>query len=206
MRKSQKQRSNSKSTFYNSLQVVEVTIEKLAQYLSDNLLYQPGFEYRNKVMRQIYENIVNYLDEIRRLAAHKTNRLWTKEEQAISHFKTVVDLLCEVNILLSSERNLQLPIFEIIYSLNQLIQDSVALFVQVLSRPTVSFLPYQINELEMGAKKLYQVALKDQIMDQIGKDTYNFRIYLIIDKMKNIVVNLCEAMIHLLQIEKLKKE
>ncbi len=198
MRKSQKQHESSRTVFYNSLQVVEVTLEKLTQYLSDNLLYQPGFEYRARIMRQIYENIVNYLSEITKLVSHKTDNLLTKEEQAISHLKRAVDLLCEVNILLASERNLQLPTFEIIYSLNQLIQDTVALFVQVLLRPTVSFLPYQINELEMGAKKLYQIALKTQIMNHMGKDTYNFRLYLIIEKMKDIVVNLCEAMIHLL--------
>ena len=198
MRKSQKQYESSRTVFYNSLQVVEVTLEKLTQYLSDNLLYQPGFEYRARIMRQIYENIVNYLSEITKLVSHKTDNLLTKEEQAISHLKRAVDLLCEVNILLASERNLQLPTFEIIYSLNQLIQDTVALFVQVLLRPTVSFLPYQINELEMGAKKLYQIALKTQIMNHMGKDTYNFRLYLIIEKMKDIVVNLCEAMIHLL--------
>lgn len=197
MFKTKKARSKSISMFYNCLQIVYVTLERFALFLSDNILYQPGFDDRLRISRQLYENIISYVDEISTLVTAKDQFCITKEEQALFHLIQATDLLYETNVILSVERNIKLQVFELIYSLNQLIQDSISLFAQIFSEPRGDFFHYQIREMAFGAKKLYQSIFKEDVSKEIFSNINNFRFYIIIQKMQDIVVHICRAMHYL---------
>lgn len=184
----------------NCSTLVGSTLERMSELLTHSLLFHPGIEERGVLIEQLYINVINFLDDISTIVIVPTDKecasLVPSYDYVFDHLKTVANLMVDLNTLLSHKHiEMQLPSMDVLYALNQTVADSIGLFNRII-QPGFSRFKHldkiQLTELDISSQKLYRVMLKYMMQEtQTLKD--EFSVYIMADKMKEIVSHCCIA-------------
>ncbi len=184
----------------NCSTLVGSTLERMSELLTNSLLFHPGIEERGILIEQLYINVINFLDDISTIVIIPTEKEYTSlvpsYDYVFNHLKIVANLMVDLNTLLSHKHiEMQLPFMDVLYALNQTVADSIALFNRII-QPQFTSLKHldkiQLTELDISSQKLYRVMLRYMMQEtQTLKD--EFSLYIMANKMKEIVSNCCIA-------------
>ncbi|MCG3216468.1 MAG: hypothetical protein KAS63_07090 [Candidatus Heimdallarchaeota archaeon] len=179
--------------------LVSDTLIRMADLVTLNLLYHPGMEDRADKMEHLYENVINFIDDITSTIYHPEDKLELSINQydpIFTHLKTVSKLMVELVSLLSQDHlQMQLQTLEYFYNLNKSILDCMSIFSNLVHSSLEDIQKFQkirITELELGAHKVYRMLLRD-LPEQINNWQSSFILYLVGEKMSSIVFHCCEA-------------
>ena len=179
--------------------LVSDTLVRMADLVTLTLLYHPGMEDRADKMEHLYENVINFIDDITSTIYHpdEINVLSINQyDPVFSHLKVVSKSMVELISLLSQHHmQMQLQTLEYFYNLNKSILDCINTFSQLIHHnqsDIQNFDKTRITIIELGAHKLYRLLLKD-LSEESGDWKTAFILYLIAEKMMAIVFHSCEA-------------
>ena len=175
------------------------TMVRMADLVTLTLLYHPGMEERASKMDQLYENVINFIDDITSTIYQPEDRMELSINQydpIFTHLKNVSKLMVDLISLLSQEHmSMQLQTMEYFYNLNKSILTCINILNQLVhssSSEIQMFDKSQISALELGAHDLYRLLLKE-LPGNSNEWRSAFSLYLIGEKMSAIVFHCCEA-------------
>jgi hypothetical protein len=172
---------------------------RMADLVTLTLLYHPGMEERTTKMEQLYENVINFIDDITSTIYQPEDRMELSINQydpIFTHLKNVSKLMVDLIALLSQEHmSMQLQTMEYFYNLNKSILTCINVLNQLVHAELSQIEEFdktQITALEMGAHDLYRLLLKE-LPGSSNEWKQAFSLYLIGEKMSAIVFHCCEA-------------
>lgn len=179
--------------------LVSDTLIRMVDLLTLTLLYHPGIAERVEKMENLYQNIVNFVDDITSTIYQPLDSFEVSINQydpIFLHLKQVAKLIAELISLLSQDHiKMQLQTLEYFYNLNKNILECINVFsflVQANSETIQSFDKSQITSIEIGAHQLYRMLLRELPTEKVDwKQIFTF--YLVGEKMNSIVFHSCEA-------------
>ena len=179
--------------------LVSDTLVRMADLVTLTLLYHPGIDDREEKMEQLYENVINFIDDITSTIYHpdEGNILSINQYDPIfSHLKIVSKSMVELISLLSQHHmQMQLQTLEYFYNLNKSILDCINIFSHLIHSNQIDIEKFdktRITMIELGAHKLYRLLLKE-LPEESNDWKTGFVLYLIGEKMISIVFHSCEA-------------
>ena len=179
--------------------LVSDTLVRMADLVTLTLLYHPGIEERAEKMEQLYENVINFIDDITSTIYHpdEGNVLSINQYDPIfSHLKFVSKSMVELISLLSQHHlQMQLQTLEYFYNLNKSILDCINTFSHLIHYSQEDIQNYdktRITMIELGAHKLYRLLLQD-LPEESSDWKTGLVLYLVGEKMISIVFHSCEA-------------
>ena len=175
------------------------TMVRMADLVTLTLLYHPGMEERTTKIEQLYENVINFIDDITSTIYQPEDRMELSINQydpIFTHLKSVSKLMVDLIALLSQEHmTMQLQTMEYFYNLNKSILTCINILNQIV-HADLSFIQTfdktQITAIEMGAHDLYRLLLKE-LPGSSNEWQHAFTLYLVGEKMSAIVFHCCEA-------------
>ncbi|MBY9000513.1 MAG: hypothetical protein KGD64_06330 [Candidatus Heimdallarchaeota archaeon] len=191
--------SNISNTIVHCAVLVSDTMVRIADLVTLTLLYHPGMEERLEMVETLYENIVNFIDDI-------TTTIYTPEDRyelsinqydpIFSNLKNVSKMMVDLLSLLSqSHIEMQLQVLEYLYNLNRSILEAITEFGYLVHANNADIQVYdrkRITDIEIGGHKIYRLLIKE-----IGEASRDWKqgIYqnLIAEKMSSIIYFLCES-------------
>lgn len=175
------------------------TMVRMADLVTLTLLYHPGMEERTTKMEQLYENVINFIDDITSTIYQPEDRMELSINQydpIFTHLKNVSKLMVDLISLLSQEHmSMHLQTMEYFYNLNKTILTCINILNQLVHAELEyieTFDKTQITALEMGAHDLYRLLLKE-LPSSSNEWQHAFSLYLVGEKMSAIVFHCCEA-------------
>ncbi|NPD87783.1 MAG: hypothetical protein HGN29_03620 [Asgard group archaeon] len=175
------------------------TMVRMADLVTLTLLYHPGMEERTTKIEQLYENVINFIDDITSTIYQPEDRMELSINQydpIFTHLKNVSKLMVDLIALLSQEHlTMHLQTMEYFYNLNTAILTCINVLNQLVHAELSdiqSFDRTQITALEMGAHELYRLLLKE-LPGSANEWQHAFTLYLVGEKMSAIVFHCCEA-------------
>ncbi len=179
--------------------LVSDTLVRMADLVTLTLLYHPGMDERAEKIEQLYENVMNFIDDITSTIYHpdEVNILSINQYDPIfSHLKIVSKSMVELISLLSQHHlQMQLQTLEYFYNLNKSILDCINTFSHLIHYTQSDIQNYDktmITMIELGAHKLYRMLLKE-LPEESNDWKTGFVLYLVAEKMISIVFHCCEA-------------
>jgi len=175
------------------------TLVRMADLVTLTLLYHPGMEERAEKMEQLYQNVINFIDDITSTIYNPEDSMELSINQydpIFFHLKNVSKLMVDLISLLSQEHiEMNLQTMEYFYNLNKLILTCINQLnhlVHVSLSDIQNFDKTQITSLEVGAHQIYRFLLKE--LPGISNEwKHAFTLYLVGEKMSATVFHCCEA-------------
>ena len=175
------------------------TLVRMADMVTLTLLYHPGIDERNEKMKQLYENVINFIDDITSSIYQPQDSLELSINQydpIFFHLKNVSKLMIDLIALLSQEHiEMQLQTMEYFYNMNKFILNCINILNSLVHASLQDIQFYdktEITNVELGANELYRFLLRD--LPESAKEWKNaFTLYLVGEKMSAIVFHCCEA-------------
>lgn len=179
--------------------LVSDTLIRMADLTTLSLLYHPGMAERVDKMEQLYQNVVNFVDDITSTIYQPIDRFEISINQydpIFSHLKQVAKLKAELISLLAQEHiKMQLQTLEYFYNLNTTILECIQVFgflVHANLSDIEMFDKARITNIEIGAHKLYRLLLQELPSEKTDwKQIFIF--HLLAEKMNSIIYHCCEA-------------
>ena len=179
--------------------LISDTLIRMADLSTLSLLYHPGMEERVEKMEHLYQNIVNFVDDITSTIYKPLDRFEISINQydpIFTHLKQVAKLKAELVSLLAQDHiDMQLQTLEYFYNLNKSILECINVFGHLVHADLSSIQSFdkmKITEIEIGAHKLYRMLLQELPAEKTDwKQIFIF--YLIAEKMNSIVFHCSEA-------------
>jgi len=179
--------------------LVSDTLIRMADLITLSLLYHPGMEDRVEKMEHLYQNVVNFVDDITSTIYQPLDRFEISINQydpIFTHLKQVAKLKAELVSLLSQEHiKMQLQTLEYFYNLNKSILESINVFSHLVHANTSSiesFNKTSITDIEISSHSIYRMLLQKLPAENTDwKQIFIF--YLVAEKMNLIVFHSCEA-------------
>ncbi|MCG3221043.1 MAG: hypothetical protein H7641_06645 [Candidatus Heimdallarchaeota archaeon] len=175
------------------------TMVRMADLVTLTLLYHPGMEDRATKMEQLYENVINFIDDITSTIYQPEDRMELSINQydpIFTHLKNVSKLMVDLIAILSQEHlTMQLQTMEYFYNLNKAILTCITVLNQLVHSELSDIQTFdktQITALEMGAHELYRLLLKE-LPGSANEWQQAFTLHLVGEKMSAIVFHCCEA-------------
>ena len=179
--------------------LVSDTLIRMADLITLTLLYHPGMGEREDKMEQLYQNVLNFIDDITSTIFQPVN----KEGETVNHYdpifsclKNSAKLMTDLTSLLSQEHiKMQLQQMEYFYNMNKSILECINNFSHLIhssSSDIRNFDIHRITSIEIGAHHNYRSLLKE-LTSKEEDWREAFILYLIGDKMSSIVFHCCEA-------------
>ena len=172
---------------------------RMADLVTLTLLYHPGMEERVEMIESMYENIVNFIDDI-------TTTIYTPEDRyelsinqydpIFSNLKNVSKMMVDLISQLSQPHiEMHLQVLEYLYNLNKSILAAITEFNQLVHANDNDIQFYdkkRITEIELGGHKIYRMLLK-QTSEESRDWKQCFVQNFVAEKMSSIIYYTCEA-------------
>ncbi len=179
--------------------LISDTLIRMADLTTLTLLYHPGIEERVEKMEHLYQNVVNFVDDITTTIYQPIDRFVISINQydpIFTHLKHVAKLMAELISLLSQEHiKMQLQTLEYYYNLNKSILECINVFSHIIHASLSTIEAFEksiITNIEIGAHQLYRMILQELPSEKTDwKQIFIF--YLIAEKMNSIVFHCSEA-------------
>ncbi len=179
--------------------LVSDTLIRMADLVTLTLLYHPGIEERADKMEQLYQNVLNFIDDITTTIYHpldKESMSINQYDPIFTNLKNAAKLMADLISLLSQEHiNMHLQTMEYFYNLNKSILECINVFnhlVHASSSDILNFDKSRITGFEIVAHHFYRSLLKE-LSAENSEWQQTFILYLIGEKMSSIVFHCCEA-------------
>ncbi len=179
--------------------LVSDTLIRMADLITLTLLYHPGIEERVDKMEQLYQNVLNFIDDITSTIYQPLDKECMSINQydpIFTNLKNVAKLMADLVALLSQEHlNMHLQTMEYFYNLNKSILECINVFIHLVHASSTDIQNFDkviITGIEIGAHQLYRSLLKE-LSAENSEWQETFVLYLIGDKMSSIVFHCCEA-------------
>ncbi len=179
--------------------LVSDTMVRMADLVTLTLLYHPGMEERVEMIESMYENIVNFIDDITTTIYAPVDRYELSINQYDPIFtnlknvsKMIVDLISQL-----SQRHIemQLQTLEYLYNLNTSILGAITEFSYLVHTNNKDIQAYdrkRITNIEIGGHKIYHILLKE-INESSSNWKQGFTQNVVAEKMSSIIYYTCEA-------------
>jgi hypothetical protein len=179
--------------------LISDTLIRMADLATLSLLYHPGMGERVDKMEHLYQNVVNFVDDITSTIYQPLDRFEISINQydpIFMHLKQVAKLKAELVSLLAQEHiKMHLQTLEYFYNLNKAILASINVFshlVHAIPSSIQTFDKTEITNIEIGAHKVYRMLLQELPAEKTDwKQIFLF--YLVAEKMNKIIFHSCEA-------------
>ncbi|MHA1199437.1 MAG: hypothetical protein ACTSQF_08940 [Candidatus Heimdallarchaeaceae archaeon] len=179
--------------------LISDTLIRMADLTTLSLLYHPGMEDRVEKMEHLYQNVVNFVDDITSTIYQPIDSFEISINQydpIFTHLKQVAKLMAELVSLISQEHiKMQLQTLEYFYNLNKAILECINVYshlVHANSATIQAFDKTKITSIEIGAHQIYRMLLQELPAEKTDwKQIFIF--YLVGEKMNSIVFHSCEA-------------
>jgi len=171
----------------------------MADLITLTLLYHPGMGEREEKMEQLYQNVLNFIDDITSTIFRPVDQ----EGKSVNHYdpifsclKNSAKLMSDLATLLSQDHiKMQLQTMEHYYNMNKSILECINVFSHLIHSNIVdirNFDVHRLTSIEISAHHNYRSLLKDLTSE--NEDWHQtFVLYLVGDKMSAIVFQCCEA-------------
>ena len=179
--------------------LVSDTMVRIADLVTLTLLYHPGMEERAEMVEILYENIVNFIDDITTTIYAPVDRRELSINQydpIFSNLKNVSKMMVDlVSLLSQSHIEMHLQTLEYLYNLNRSILSAITEFGYLVNASDSDIQTYdkkRITDIELGGHKIYRLILKE--IGSGAKDWKQGLVQnLVSEKMSSIIYFACEA-------------
>ena len=179
--------------------LISDTLIRMADLTTLSLLFHPGMDERVEKMEHLYQNVVNFVDDITSTIYQPIDKFEISINQydpIFTHLKQVAKRMAELISLLSQEHiKMQLQTLEYYYNLNKAILECINVFSHLVHadyNTIEAFDKQKITNIEIGAHQLYRMLLQELPNEKTDWNEI-FLFYLIGEKMNSIVFHSCEA-------------
>ncbi|MHA1202786.1 MAG: hypothetical protein ACTSQ4_09720 [Candidatus Heimdallarchaeaceae archaeon] len=179
--------------------LVSDTMVRMADLVTLTLLYHPGMEERVEMMESLYENIVNFIDDITTTIYTPLDRYELSINQynpIFSNLKNVSKMMVDLISQLSQKHiEMQLQILEYLYNLNKSILGAITEFSYLVHASNDDIQAYdrkRITDIEIAGHKIYRILLKE-ISEGSNDWKQGFTQNVVTEKMSSIIYYTCEA-------------
>ena len=179
--------------------LVSDTLIRMSDLITLTLLYHPGMDERADMMESLYENIVNFIDDITTTIYAPEDRYELSINQydpIFTHLKSVAKLMVDLIALLTQQHiEMHLQILEYLYNLNKSILGIITEFGFLVHASDADIQIYdkkRISDIGLGGHKIFRLLLKE-----LGLHSRDWKQgllqNLIAEKMSSIIFHGCEA-------------
>ena len=179
--------------------LVSDTLIRMADLITLTLLYHPGISERQEKMEQLYQNVLNFIDDITTTIFQPVD----KEGKSVNHYdpvfsclKTSAKLMSDLVSLLSQEHiKMQLQTMEHFYNMNKSMLECINVFSHLIHASISDIRNFDIHRLtsiEIGAHHNYRLLISE-LTSETNEWKQAFVQYLVGEKMSSIVFECCEA-------------
>ncbi len=179
--------------------LVSDTLIRMADLTTLTLLYHPGMSEREEKMEQLYQNVLNFIDDITTTIFQPVD----KEGKSVNHYdpvfsclKTSAKLMSDLVSLLSQEHiKMHLQTMEYFYNMNKSILECINVFSHLIhasSSDIRNFDIHRLTSIEIGAHHNYRTLISE-LTSESNEWKQTFVQYLVGEKMSSIVFECCEA-------------